>query len=136
MDDNDPQVPFSRAVIIQGFLLQNQRKLQLQIEKQGEYLQKLIEKQGGLREDSNTKATSSTVSSTGGHNTMDRKTEVSGVDDAEKGLNMRSDASSLDNSSQDVNKRKNVSKAITVGGEDWVDEDPGTSSIKRARGDK
>lgn len=116
--------------------MQNQRKLQLQIEKQGEYLQKLIEKQGGLREDSNTKATSSTVSSTGGHNTMDRKTEVSGVDDAEKGLNMRSDASSLDNSSQDVNKRKNVSKAITVGGEDWVDEDPGTSSIKRARGDK
>lgn len=115
-------------------MLQIQRKLQLQIEKQGEYLQRLIEKQGELMEDSNVKATS-TLSNAGELAPMDGKTEVSGVDHVAKGQDIRSDASSLKNASQDVNKRKMVSDAIIIGDDDWVNEDPCPSSIKRLRGD-
>ncbi|KAK4774862.1 hypothetical protein SAY86_009797 [Trapa natans] len=115
--------------------LENQRKLQLQIEKQGEYLQKLIEKQGGLMEDNSINATSSTVASMGGHEKMDRQKEVFGVDDASKGLDMiRSCDSLLENRSKDVNKRKNVSNAIVIGDKDWVHEDTITTTMKRARG--
>ncbi|XP_031383982.1 protein PHR1-LIKE 1-like isoform X1 [Punica granatum] len=111
--------------------LEIQRKLQLQIEKQGKYLEMLLEKQGELMEDSNIKANSSAVSNTSGSSLMEGKTEVSEVDHATKGLDVRSDASSL----EDISKRKKASETIVIEDDDWVNGHPGVSSAKRARGD-